>query len=340
MTYGIEVKNKNNRVIFGTKHLSIKKVASGYIAPSIYKSSTGTIINSTSLVILPAGVTENNALIFARPELTDEYKEANPDGLTHAPWALCLTFVNENSFTISGTDTSISYYDGTHGATDKGFSFRRSYEQWTDENFTGMLPARVYYEVWTQGLGSEEDDSHGLKTLDDNNDIIFDSNRPFFKTESTIKGRPNIHFEYGLFGDAGPRIDHSQTTFLMLSMLQRSKVSQELYLVCLNGTAHTSAIFIGGPDSPETPSSVVNSGSRNGYETPRAPLTAYYRNYVEFHYAIEDDLFMAEPHIRMVQRLQKTQTRSVSTSEAYYNTEPRYNEEVGVPASLLIGKSS
>lgn len=333
MTYGIEVKNKDNRVIFGVKHLSIKKVASGYIAPSVYKSSTGTIFNSTSLVTLPAGVTQDNALIFARPELTDEYKEANPDGLTHAPWALCLTFINENSFTISGTDTSISYYDGSHGAEDKGFSFRQSYEQWTDQNFSGMLPARVYYEVWIQGLGSEEDDSHGLKVSDDNNDIIFDSNRPFFKAEATIKGRPNIHFELGA---SGPKIDHNQTSFLMLSMLQRSKVSQELYLVCLNGTAHTSAIFIG-----TTPSQfLISSGQRNGYETPKAPLTAYYRNYVEFHYAIEDDLFMAEPHIRMVQRLQKTQNRSVPTSEAYYNTEPRYNEEVGVPACLLIGKSS
>lgn len=334
MTYGIEVKNKNNRVIFGTKHLSIKKVASGYIAPSIYKSSTGTVFNSTSLVTLPAGVTENNALVFARPELTDEYKEANPDGLTHAPWALCLTFVNENAFTISGTDTSISYYDGSHG--DKGFAFIQSYEQWTDQNSSGMLPARVYYEVWTQGLGSEEDDSHGLKVSDDNNDIIFDSNRPFFKAESTIKGRPNIHFDFA----AGPKINHNQTSFLTLSMLQRSKVSQELYLVCLNGTAHTSAIFIGGPTSPVTPKSITSSGQIGGYETPRASKTAYYRNYVEFHYAIEDDLFMAQPHIRMVQRLQKTQNRSVSTSEAYYNIEPRYNEEVGVPACLLIGKSS
>lgn len=334
MSFGVEVKNKNNRLIFGAKHLSIMKVASGYIDPATYKSSTGTVTNVGS-VTLPNGVTRHNSLIFARPELTEEYKQLRPDGLTDAPWALALTYVNDNMFTLQGTDSSISYYDGQHG--DKSFSFTQSFQCWTDQNFSGMLPARVYYEVWVQGSGSEEETSHGLKIIDSNTDMIFDSNRPFFKTESTIKGRPNIEFD---FGPQGPRINHGQTSYMALNMLQRSKVSQELYLVCLNGTAHTSAIVLGGPTSPVTPSSVTSSGKVSGYEVPRAPLTGYYRNFVEFHYAIEDDLFRAQPHIRMVQRLERTKNNSTTTTESYYNTEPRYNEEVGVPACLLIGKSS
>ena len=335
MSFGVEVKNKNNRVIFGAKHLSIKKVASGYIDPATYKSSTGSVANSQSQVTLPDGVTRDNSLIFARPELTEEYKQLRPDGLTDAPWALALTYTADNMFTIIGPDSTINYYDGQHG--DKSFGFRRSFECWSDENSFGVLPARVYYEVWTQGLGSEEVDSHGLKIVDDNNDIIFDSNRGFFKTESTVKGRPNIYFD---FGAQGPRIDHGQTSTISLQMLQRSKVSQELYLVCLNGSAHTSAIVIGGPTSPITPSTLVSSGQKNGYEIPRAPLVAYYRNFIEFHYAIEDDLFRDSPHIRMYQRLEKTQMVPTTSTESYYNTEPRYNEEVGVPACLLIGKSS
>lgn len=338
MSFGVEVKNKNNRLIFGAKHLSIMKVASGYIDPATYKSSTGSVAN-VGAVTLPNGVTRHNSLIFARPELTEEYKQLRPDGLVDAPWALALTYTADNMFTIIGTDSSISYYDGQHG--DKSFTFTRSYECWSEDvtpfSSVPVQPARVYYEVWVQGTGSEEQDSHGLKIIDNNSDVVFDSNRPFFKTESTIKGRPNIEFD---FGSQGPRINHNQTSQLTLNMLQRSKVSQELYLVCLNGTAHTSAIVLGGPTSPATPSSLTSSGFNSGYEVPRAPLTAYYRNFIEFHYAIEDDLFRAQPHIRMLQRLEKTVNKSQTATESFYNSQPRYNEEVGVPACLLIGKSS
>lgn len=332
MTYGIEVKNKNDSVIFGDKHLSIKKVASGYIDPATYKSSTGSIANGSSIVTLPAEATRHNSLVFARPELTEEYKQSFPDGLTHAPWALALTFVNDNQFTIIGPDSTISYYDGTHG--DKGFSLRQSYQCWTDE---GVKPARVYYEVWIQGLGSEEVDTHGLEVKDSNNDVIFDSNRTFFKTESTAKGSTRVYFD---LTSSGPRINHSLSGEINIALLQRSKVSQELYMVCLNGTAHTNAIYLGGPEGPASPSNSASSGTKQSYETPQSPLVAYYRNFVEFHYAIEDDLFMAYPFIRMVGRLEKTQDVYVTTSENFYNDEPRYNEQVGVPACLLIGKSS
>lgn len=332
MTFGIEVKNKNNSVIFGDKHLSIKKVASGYIDPATYKSSTGSVANGSSLVTLPDGVTRHNSLVFARPELTEEYKQSFPDGLTDAPWALALSFVNDSQFTIIGPDSTISYYDGQHG--DKSFKFRRSFECWTDE---GVKPARVYYEVWIQGLGSEEADTQGLEVKDSNNDVIFDSNRAFFKTESTSKANLGVVFD---FSNQGPRINHALSGSSNISMLQRSKVSQELYLACLNGTAHTSAIFIGGPDSPASPASTASSGINQSYEVPQAPLVAYYRNFVEFHYAIEDDLFLASPFIRMVGRLEKTQNVMVTTYENFYNDEPRYNQRVGVPACLLIGKSS
>lgn len=332
MTFGIEVKNKNNSVIFGDKHLSIKKVASGYIDPATYKSSTGSVANGSSLVTLPNGVTRHNALVFARPELTEEYKQLYPDGLTHAPWALALTFVNDGQFTIVGPDSTIAYYDGQHG--DKGFALRQSFECWTDE---GVKPARVYYEVWIQGLGSEEESGHGLEVKDDNNDIIFDSNRAFFKTEATSKTNQQVVFD---LSTSGPRINHALSGSINIAMLQRSKVSQELYLACLNGTAHTSAIFIGGPDSSASPPSTASSGTKQSYEVPQAPLVAYYRNFVEFHYAIEDDLFQASPFIRLVGRLEKTQNVNVTTSENYYNDEPRYNQQVGVPACLLIGKSS
>lgn len=327
MTYGIEIKNKNNRTLFGINHLGIKKMASGTVPPQYYNSRAGVTVNPNQ-INYPAGVTKHNALVFARPALSQEYLEKYPDGRLHGFWPMAVTF-NANTFSIIAPDESVRYYDGIKG--DKGKKFTTSSKHYNEVEF-GMssAPGSVYYEVWIQGQGSTET-GLGLEVKDNNNDIIFDSNTDFFKTESTVTGRPNMEFITG----STPRLRHETLGFLRLPMLQTSEASQQFYLALLNGTAHCSALAKGGD--------VFSAGDgigAEGFEVPQDPLSAYYRSFVEFHFEEENNLLNLDPEVRMVPRLAYTKAEyTTSLQEGYYSDIVRVNTDLGVLSNLLIGKS-
>ena len=52
--YGMEVTNRDNEVIFGTRHLAITKLASGVASPQYFNSSTKQYANIHQIT-LPQG---------------------------------------------------------------------------------------------------------------------------------------------------------------------------------------------------------------------------------------------------------------------------------------------
>lgn len=183
MAHGISVKNKFDEVLFSDdKHVGIKRVAYGYTKVQYYDSSTD-ITHNEHEILLPAGLTKANALIFARPDTNppgagtwesrlNDHPEAqekyryevpwNYDGIDRASlgyWPLGVTFNDRsNTFSIIAPDNSVDYYQETSGSTNEPFLdgprlFKNSMETYgANGEDDSAAAAQAYYEIWVSGV--------------------------------------------------------------------------------------------------------------------------------------------------------------------------------------------
>jgi len=341
VAYGIEVENENGDIIFGTKHLSMRKVVSGYQKPQYYSSTTDIYYN-VHRIDLPPGLDRNSVLVFARPYIPDD--PGNGTERVKGYWPMGVQFNNtghnskgeeqhdgRNTFTITAPDDSPRYYDSRDQAdnTRENKNQRDVYKTYTrsSENWATLSGNQVYYEVWTSGTGIvlpllDEVDTHGIQVVDSSGDLIFGSNTENFRVESSIYERlnPNLH--------TGQQALRRLSEVLMLPMKNTSDYSQSNYMALLNGTASLGGAAIGGFSQP-----FYNDDRK--YEYPRSRI-AYWKGFVEWHYVNEMGDNREIPACYMVSRL--AYTRNEHYLE-YYATYPRHQNDIGVKTLHLIGKS-
>lgn len=169
MAYGIEIKNKANQTLFSSQepqHVGLKKVMAG-IAEVAYFTSDDAMGDWTDKhkIYLNGGATIDNALIFARPEMSadlvnyiDNFSKENihpsfSDTVTgdiysdrkqrhfnravQGFWPMAVEFGTSGGdhFYIHGPDNSQTYYDGVRQSTnapslDAVKKFNTSREHW------------------------------------------------------------------------------------------------------------------------------------------------------------------------------------------------------------------
>ncbi len=177
MAYGIEVKNKADQVLFTsqeTQHVGIKKVMSGEAEVSYWESNTamGSRKGLFQKIYLNGGATRDNALIFARPEMSRDLLNSvdnfanefvHPSfsdtlNSTRAAdrlkkkvnraiqgfWPMAVQFGTDNTgdyFYIHGPDNSQDYYNGVRQSTnapdlDPIKKFNNSEDHWNERQVT------------------------------------------------------------------------------------------------------------------------------------------------------------------------------------------------------------
>lgn len=341
MAYGIEVENENGDIIFGTKHLAIRKIASGYQKPQYY-SSTADLYYNVHRIDLPLGLDRNSVLVFARPYIPDD--PGNGTERVKGYWPMGIQFNNtgydskgedqldgRETFTITAPDDSPRYYDSRDTADNsrENKNQRDVYKTYTrsSANWEASNNNQVYYEVWVSGVGIQlalidQFQTMGIQVVDSSGDLIFGSNTENFRVESSIYERLDPHLHTGQ--QAIRRLSEA----LILPLKNTSDYSQSNYMALLNGTASLGGAALAGFNSP------LHDDDRK-FEYPRGRI-AYWKGFVEWHYVNEMGDNREIPACYMVSRL--AYTRPEHPLE-YYATYARHQNDIGVKTLHLIGKS-
>ena len=284
-----------------------------------------------------------------------------------------------DGFTFVGPDATEGYYDGIRQSTnspalDSVRALHTSEQHWKEyENvsydqegtpsFRTYAPFRMQYEVYVpaeQATGSiggtfVDPSDQGLSVQDSAGREIFNSNQEAFNIEQVGYNRTSfnsgllaiewrgVFYGYATVDSAqAPYVDADDIIPTRHYLKQTSNAAQMEYMACMNGTASTVAIAIGGGRVNED----------DGYQIPGQDHVAYWKSFVEFHYADENDITGAKPYIAQVGRLEKTRQYSSDGYGEFPNKLPaiiaerdqyldyvRYNDELGVPTISIIGKT-
>ena len=349
MTYGIEIKNRNERRLIGEMQMPIERVAYGTAKVRVHKAgAAGSSSNYTgqqesnvgeSLISFPSGTDNTNALIFARPEFNEAYGPKE-ETMALSYWPLAVLIFDTYFYFIS-PDENIDYYDGNRGGftlpisnpADMYLPYR--YENYFTEKFQGLGdPAggqpvcKVYYEVWrVDAPPSVPQLSHGVqfrRPFGGGYDEIFSSNRRQFNadivalSEDTNTATPFKSIQEGVW-----TVDDTNLPVVDADLPSLSVKANGEYLALMNVTAGLSAIARGGDyDYSES------------FEAPKAPYTAYFKRFIEWHYS--GAVKAGRPFVRLVSRLAYTR----ETEDNSFFPDLRYNNDLGETPALVIGRTS
>ena len=357
MGFGIQTKNRAGETLFTTRHFAIKKIGSGYQKPRIYDSATDSVHNDHYITI-PAGYDKSTILVFARPHIFADSEEEAINERIKGYWPMGIRFGGDGDgdmrlfqgnqyFQITAPDNSVRYYGGRRFlGYDDFFDGSREYYTSTEHYGRGFSGAgargEVYYEIWTVNPPKSSDDPASEAEVEDTSGFgvevrsdfpglaTFKSNVPNFKVEQSSYIQQNISFFNMENYNNGDRIIYTNMTPQRLFFQNRSNHSQGQYMALLNGSAHTSAIALGGNKG-------FSSAYQNtAYEIPQEQ-TAFYQSFVEFHYYDQDDIYGYKPAVVQIPRLAYTK---VTKNRIGYLDQVQVNGQVGVPTLALIGKST
>ncbi len=343
MAYGIEIKNKSDQTIVGEIQNLIERVAFGTKKVRVYKaggsgSDYGTEYNggSNSRIDYPAGVTRENALIFARPEISDSFG-SKEETLSLASWPMAL-MMEEDHFYFLAPDTNINYYDSKRGDvtlpifnSETMYVSNRYNNFFTEQNSSegSVLPSvcRVYYEIWTIGASpSVAELDYGVKVqrpFSSGFDEIFNSNRRFFQADIINVEDYNSATPFFASVDGYWSVNDDILPVLQSDLPSIDPRAANEYLSLMNVTAGLSALVRG-----------AFGGNTNTVESPSNPYTAYYKRFIEWHFGGKGNA--GHPFVRLVSRL----AYNKETGDRSFYEDIRYNNDMGEKPAIVIGKTS
>lgn len=341
MTYGIEIKNKSDQTIIGEVQNLIERVSFGTKKVRVYKaggsgSDYGTEYNGgyNSRINYPSGVTRENALIFARPEISDAFG-SKEETISLACWPIAL-MMEEDYFYFLAPDANIDYYDSKRGDvtlpisnSETMYVSNRYSNFFTEQNplETPTSVCRVYYEIWRVGAPpSVEETDYGAKVqrpFKAGFDEIFNSNRRFFQADIINVEDYNSATPFVASANGFWSVNDDILPVLQSDLPSVNLRAANEYLTLMNVTAGLSALVRG-----------AYGGHTNTVESPSDPYTAYYKRFIEWHFAGKGNA--AHPFVRLVSRL----AYNKETGDRSFYEDIRYNNDMGEKPAIVIGKTS
>lgn len=342
MTYGIEVRNRQDRTIIGEIQMPIERVAYGTTRVRVPRAGSAAVSNftgqqegnsSSSTIYFPDGTDQSNALIFARPEFNENYGPKE-ETMALGYWPLAV-LIFEDSCTFISPDENIDYYDGERGdftlpLSNPGDMFLSNrYENYYSEKNADTTPiCSVYYEIWrTTETRSVRQLDHGVivqRPFQAGFDEIFTSNRRYFNADIVVLGE-NATTATPFVTEGGGRwvVDDKHLPVMDADLPSFSGSANGEYLALMNVTANLSAIARGGDYKIST-----------SFEAPKAPYTAYFKRFIEWHYTGKGK--SGRPFVRLVSRLAYTK----ETEDSTFFPDLKYNNDLGETPAIVIGRTS
>lgn len=341
MTYGIEIKNKSDQTIIGEVQNLIERVSFGTKKVRVYKaggsgSDYGTEYNGgyNSRINYPAGVNRENALIFARPEISDAFG-AKEETLALSCWPMAL-MMEEDHFYFLAPDANIDYYDSKRGDVTLPISnsltmyVSNRYDNFFTEQNPPDVPTsvcRVYYEIWrVDAPPSVEEADYGVKIQRPfmaGFDEIFNTNRRFFQADIINVEDYNTSTPFVADVDGFWSVNDDILPVLQSDLPSVNLRAANEYLTLMNVTAGLSAVTRG-----------AYGGITDTVEVPADPYTAYYKRFIEWHFGGKGNA--GHPFVRLVSRL----AYNKETEDSSFYEDIRYNNDMGEKPAIVIGKTS